>query len=356
MFCWRINFLTVVSLVVAACLSAAQSPLQKGLELRYEGVAKLQLGGQEIGAKISVNDLVAEVGEKQVATVASLRIFQPEGRETIPEAALRFLSITGSGEEEAIPVERLFSESPPTGFIGQFTTLLPVYFFPTEKLKEGNSWTVKERVLIRADLLGEFRYRVAGKEKVADSDCYVIERSLLNPVVLQPEQGAQVSKSSDRIWVETKTGLVKQIQRETHLQIREGQILVSTLQLALKSAQKLESNNFNKRLKELEAIRSIHQKVGVPVLMKPTKENLDGAEKELNGFMEQFKDSPYAPHIQMWQRLVQFVRQRLSQAEQRSRLIGKEAPDFELPSLDGKKVRLSSLKGKVVVLNFFAHW
>lgn len=356
MFRWCVSFLVVVAHILAVCFSAAQSPLQKSLELRYEGEAKLQIGGQEVKAKVLVNDLVVEVVEKQAATVASLRVFQPEGLETIPEAALRFLSITGSGEEEATPIEKLFSESPPTGFIGQFTTLLPVYFFPTEKLREGSSWTAKERILIRADLLGEFRYQVAGKEKIDGSDCYIVERSLLSPVVLQPARGAQVSKASDRIWVEAGTGLIRRIQRETHLQIREGQVVVSILQLALKSVQKIESNDFNRRLKELGAVRAIHQKVGVPILVNPTKGNLDEAEKELNGFIEQFKDSPYTPHIQMWRRLVQLVRQRLSQAEQRSRLIGKEAPDFELPALDGKKVRLSSLKGKVVVLNFFAHW
>ncbi|WP_163102198.1 redoxin domain-containing protein [Peribacillus alkalitolerans] len=36
--------------------------------------------------------------------------------------------------------------------------------------------------------------------------------------------------------------------------------------------------------------------------------------------------------------------------------IGKDAPDFELQTLDGQKVSLSDLKGKKVMLNFWATW
>ncbi|MCM3734943.1 redoxin domain-containing protein [Bacillus cytotoxicus] len=36
--------------------------------------------------------------------------------------------------------------------------------------------------------------------------------------------------------------------------------------------------------------------------------------------------------------------------------IGKVAPDFELSKLDGTKVKLSDLKGKKVILNFWATW
>lgn len=37
-------------------------------------------------------------------------------------------------------------------------------------------------------------------------------------------------------------------------------------------------------------------------------------------------------------------------------LVGKTAPDFTLQSLDGPELRLSSLKGRPVVVNFWASW
>jgi peroxiredoxin len=37
-------------------------------------------------------------------------------------------------------------------------------------------------------------------------------------------------------------------------------------------------------------------------------------------------------------------------------LTGRPAPDFALPSLDGKTIRLSDFKGRAVLLNFWATW
>ena len=41
---------------------------------------------------------------------------------------------------------------------------------------------------------------------------------------------------------------------------------------------------------------------------------------------------------------------------QQIRLVGNEAPEFTLPTLDGKELTLSSLRGKVVLLDFWATW
>ncbi len=37
-------------------------------------------------------------------------------------------------------------------------------------------------------------------------------------------------------------------------------------------------------------------------------------------------------------------------------VVGRAAPDFTLPTLDGAQLRLASLRGKPVLVNFFASW
>src|SRR5262245_35654010 len=39
-----------------------------------------------------------------------------------------------------------------------------------------------------------------------------------------------------------------------------------------------------------------------------------------------------------------------------SPLVGRTAPDFTLPQLDGPAMTLSKLRGQVVVINFWASW
>jgi peroxiredoxin len=43
-------------------------------------------------------------------------------------------------------------------------------------------------------------------------------------------------------------------------------------------------------------------------------------------------------------------------ADETTSLVGKQAPDVSLPTVDGKAIKLSDQKGKVVVVDFWATW
>ncbi len=67
---------------------------------------------------------------------------------------------------------------------------------------------------------------------------------------------------------------------------------------------------------------------------------------------------PSAVSVQTLHNQVQEVRIYMEQfnASERSLSIGKEAPEIALPSPDGKTIALSSTRGKIVLLDFWASW
>lgn len=354
-----IRLLCATLLAGLLTIGYAQLPLKRGMELSYSGEAKVQSGGQSITANVQVTDLVIEVQEGKKCVIASLRVFAPqvEGRNIPKEAALRLLNIGAAGEEGSVSFEQIVAEIPPFPFTRQFAQILPVYFLSAQKLEIGKSWVTKERILAPTEMEGEVQYTVKGKEKVGESQCIVVTRTLPNPLPIPQTKDAQILKIADTFWVDERVGIVRKIQRELVLQIREGQTLTTNLQLELKVEKVLDEQTLAQRLRELETVKSVQKNLGLPILSKPSKETLNSAEQAIDEFLQKFPNSPYRPYLETWQRVTQILKQQVQRQQQQGALIGNPAPDFELPTVSGKqKVKLSDLKGKVVVLNFFAHW
>lgn len=62
------------------------------------------------------------------------------------------------------------------------------------------------------------------------------------------------------------------------------------------------------------------------------------------------------PHTLVCLVITLFVSVATAQAQEQHPLLGKPAPGFSLPSVDGEMIRLNQLKGQVVVLDFWATW
>ena len=71
-------------------------------------------------------------------------------------------------------------------------------------------------------------------------------------------------------------------------------------------------------------------------------------------FNEQYPNDPLALNFKGT--IAQTERQMAAQAANQKIKVGQPAPDISLPGIDGKNRKLSDLKGKVVLLDFWASW
>ena len=85
--------------------------------------------------------------------------------------------------------------------------------------------------------------------------------------------------------------------------------------------------------------------------------NLDLLKKIAKAFQSKHPSSPISESLN--KQVVQIetaYNQYLNQGEKTTGLIGSKAADIVLPNPEGKMIRLSDLKGKVILLDFWASW
>jgi hypothetical protein len=108
------------------------------------------------------------------------------------------------------------------------------------------------------------------------------------------------------------------------------------------------------RRSELASIRSLREKIEAP------EADLEAAQKQVEALVAGLAGSPLlAAASDLEQAIDRAKSSREDMAREKAiqeRLLDKPAPDFASKDLDGKEIRLSELRGKVVLLNFWASW
>ncbi|GHT21278.1 hypothetical protein FACS189430_01050 [Bacteroidia bacterium] len=107
--------------------------------------------------------------------------------------------------------------------------------------------------------------------------------------------------------------------------------------------------------KSLAVLYALYQKLSANEFLFSHEEDLQYFQKADSLF---YKRYPEIPHVQMLHNNTMRFTENLRTAKLNNMLymLGKEAPEIALPSLNGKIEKLSSGKGKYVLLNFWASW
>lgn len=357
--------------------TAVKVPLKRGLELTYEGSVQVTVRGKETRGSIKVNEFVKEIASDGSAKVVSLRVF----RHPVygPDASLRFVSVKSDGKEIPPDEKQLAGEVPSKLLSLHFVKVLLVHFVPTQNLKLGFSWVTKEHLpvyLYAATVSGQFlpwvevemKNRVVKQEQVGSVRCWLIHRTLTKPVpIYGGDWAGQLSERNETLWVDAKTGIIHRVEAETILEGQKGKFRHNALKLQLKSQRVLTGSALERRLKELKWVEMMQRSLSELIVDLQVyrlwetldKDKIDLAQIRVKSLLERirlfnrlFPNSPYAAYWAVHKGPLTGLDHELEQTEEIAERVGELAPDFELTSVEGEKIRLSDLKGKVVLLNF----
>jgi hypothetical protein len=163
----------------------------------------------------------------------------------------------------------------------------------------------------------------------------------------------RLTQVQDTLKVDAQQGFIRHLESQETFQIRQ-QAWGRALRLALQEIRTLEPPTLKQRLRELQSVRAIQQ--SLHGLEEPSQEDLARAEQAIGRFQQRFQKSPYLLYVKSLRSIVAIVRRQVEREQRKAQLVGKAAPAFDLPTLKDERLRLADLKGRVVLVNFFAHW